>query len=55
MPYWDHEKAIGSAGGLFAVPIYPPPCTPRWGTEGHSLGQVKIGNNVQSRLSRSVF
>ena len=24
MPYWDHKKAIGSAGGLFAVPIYPP-------------------------------
>ena len=23
MPYWDHKKAIGSAGGLFAVPIYP--------------------------------
>ena len=23
MPYWDHKKAIGFAGGLFAVPIYP--------------------------------
>ena len=54
MPYWDHEKAIGSAGGLFAVPIYPP-LNPRCGTEARSLGQVKIGNNVQSRLSRSVF
>ncbi len=24
MPYWDHKKAIGFAGGLFAVLIYPP-------------------------------
>ncbi len=35
MPYWDHKKAIGSAGGLFAVLIYPH-LHPRWGTEGRS-------------------
>ena len=38
MPYWDHEKAIGSAGGLFAVPISPP-CTPDGGLRGIPLGR----------------
>ena len=33
MPYWDHEKAIGSAGGLFVIP-YTPPCTPYGGLRG---------------------
>ena len=36
MPYWDHKKAIGFAGGLFAVPIYPP-CTPIGGLRGVPL------------------
>ena len=39
MPYWDHEKAIGSAGGLFAVPIYPPPAPPDGGLRGIHLGR----------------
>ena len=51
MPYWDHKKAIGSAGGLFAVPIYPP-CTPYGGLRGVPLRLPELaslggaGNNM---------
>ena len=49
MPYWDHKKAIGSAGGLFAVPIYPP-APPYGGLRGVPLRLPELAS-LGSRIS----
>ncbi len=53
MPYWDHKKAIGSAGGLFAVPIYPP-CTPYGGLRGVPLRLPELAA-LGSKMSAPIF
>ncbi len=49
MPYWDHKKAIGSAGGFFAIPIYPPAPPPYGGLRGVPLRLPELASLGSTR------